>query len=980
MFWTYAFNTLDVVDCDFKSVFGQGTSATAPLVQWAWINGGDLLNLTRCNVTIDLIDQAMTLDTFYFMDYCGELNLDRTNFYWNVEAPGSVVGMVAMSTGGNYPAGSLSTLSLKNSKLQMLVKEPDCSLSLLKLSGETKIGEFKVSSSEVNIEFLVASGVPTYAIQIIGSDVTISDLKLNLKAPAGTLTEITGISVENAAPTLNNITVQGNGNGRISGILCSLAATPVLNGCRVNNTYIGFAGDFFAMPYISKCLTENCTFGISMQNLCNATVVESTIGAKTAVQIMDSSWVNLFRTTISGSVQDWELNGTSTAWLLDCKFNPVVPAGDFLDADSRLFVNWYLTLHITWQNGREIPGAAVVLRNAPGQEYMRTVSDQAGMVPKFVVVEYVRTRAAKTMYSPYIVNVSFGGVSGEQSVVTDRSKVEDIVVRDDLVPLVAITEPAEGTIQNFGSVTMLGTSSDIGSGLDYMMMSYDGVNWNRIDALPVWVGVMDVPEGTRTLTVKLVDRAGNEAVATRQIVIDLTNPFITVNSPPDRSLGNSIGVDIVGRVEPGSTLTLNFRPATVSPEGTFTYPVRLVEGRNDFVLFARDRAGNANTTTWTLYLDITPPPLTVTAPKDGLLTNQSSVTVTGRTEAGASVTVNDQAVEVRPDGSFSTMPVLIAGPNFIKVVASDAAGNLNTVLRSVVLDSELRLDISAPAENLVTSQVTILVIGVTDTDALVRLNDAIVSVEADGRFSVTYTLSEGPNTLVFAAQDRAGNARSVTRKVLLDTVAPVVELGSPASGAMLRTKEVAASGICEPGITLTVNGQPVDTSTGIFNTTVSLPEGANRILVEGRDAAGNLVSFNIPIIVDLTAPSLDIVEPSTGFRTIDRSVLVVGITEPGARVTVNDVTAVVDQFGKFTVQLTLGKGRNEVSATSTDAAGNAATKKISISVVDAPSAVESGTWWWTVIGLLMALGLMIPLTMYIVNSWQRGRMDKEGSK
>ena len=126
--------------------------------------------------------------------------------------------------------------------------------------------------------------------------------------------------------------------------------------------------------------------------------------------------------------------------------------------------------------------------------------------------------------------------------------------------------------------------------------------------------------------------------------------------------------------------------------------------------------------------------------------------------------------------------------------------------------------------------------------------------------------------------------------------------------------------------------------------------------------------------------SLAIVEPQNGFRTGDRSVLVVGITEPGAVVTVNGVAAVVDTFGKFTVQMTLTKGSNQVTATATDAAGNANTQKLTVKVVDKPAAYQAGDWWWTALGMLLALGVIIPLVMYFVNNWQKARIEKEGSK
>jgi hypothetical protein len=976
-FYIYYPNTLVVENCTFHSTYGQGTGTAAPTLQWGWFYETKLVNFTRCNITIDIVDEAMTLETFYFYYTCGDLNLLQTNVTWNVDAAGAVVKVIAFSQ-DSWSSSGLATFSLKESKLSAVVYE-DASVSLLKITPEVSIGAFKVSASQVDLEYKVPTSAPVSAIYMSGSDMTISELKLNLKAPSSGIAEIVGISIESGSPTLTNITVQGNGNGRMTGIMSSLGSTPTLSGCLIDNVYIGIGGDFFGLPYIIKTTTTNCTIGIGLQNLCNATVVDSTIKGRIAVQLEESSRINMYTSTIAGTTLDWELNGNSTAWLLDCKFSPAT-SQNFLDTGSKLVVNWYLSLWVTWQNGRDIPGADVAMRNARGDETLRTVTDVQAKVPRFVVAEYVQTQAAKTMYSPYVVNVTYGGVSGEQSVTTDRSKDEHIIIRDDLSPVVAIVEPAEGAIQNFVTVMLIGSASDVGSGLDYIEVGYDGGNWQTIDASPVWAQSLDLPEGVRTLNVRLFDKAGNRAEASRQIVIDLTRPFITVTSPPDRSLGNVIGVDLKGQVEPGSVLTINFRPASVSAEGAFSYGVRLVEGRNDFVFFARDRAGNENTTAWTLYLDLTPPPLSVFQPRDGQVTNQSSVTVSGRTEPNATVGLNGKAVQANPDGTFSAAVDLSVGPNFITVTASDAAGNEARVLRTVIMDNDVRLDIASPADRLLTTQVTILVTGATDTDALVRLNDAVVTIDADGNFSFTFTLAEGQNTLVFSASDRAGNFRTVTRSVVLDTAAPVLEVGSPLGGAILRTASVAVTGICEPGITLTVNGQTADTSAGVFNATLTLPEGANRIAVVGKDAAGNTVSREISVLVDLTAPSLAIVEPQNGFRTGDRSVLVVGITEPGAVVTVNGVAAVVDTFGKFTVQLTLTKGSNQVTATATDAAGNANTQKLTVKVVDKPAAYQAGDWWWTALGMLLALGVIIPLVMYFVNNWQKARIEKEGSK
>ncbi|MBM4250103.1 MAG: cadherin-like beta sandwich domain-containing protein, partial [Euryarchaeota archaeon] len=275
--------------------------------------------------------------------------------------------------------------------------------------------------------------------------------------------------------------------------------------------------------------------------------------------------------------------------------------------------------------------------------------------------------------------------------------------------------------------------------------------------------------------------------------------------------------------------------------------------------------------------------------------------------------------------------------------------------------------------------------GTTDTDVLLRLNDGLVTVAQDGKFSVTYTLSEGMNELIFSARDQAGNSKLVTRRVVLDTVRPELELRSPQAGALLKTTQVTVEGICEPGMALTVGlpgaGQTVGTDTGHFSRTLSLPEGQSVLVIEGSDAAGNTVSMEIPVVVDTTAPPLDLVEPPDGFRTRDFSVVLVGVTEPGASVTVNGVPVMVDPFGKFSTTVTLQKGKNDIKVTSGDDAGNSASRSLTVTGTSEPAAAAESTWWWAAAGIVMAIGIMVPLTAMLASvAVKGGRKGQEGSK
>jgi hypothetical protein len=124
----------------------------------------------------------------------------------------------------------------------------------------------------------------------------------------------------------------------------------------------------------------------------------------------------------------------------------------------------------------------------------------------------------------------------------------------------------------------------------------------------------------------------------------------------------------------------------------------------------------------------------------------------------------------------------------------------------------------------------------------------------------------------------------------------------------------------------------------------------------------------LPVQVDSAAPSLEIVEPLEGFRTQDKTVVVVGITEPGAYVTVNGVPVTVDAFGKFSTSVTVNEGKNTITIKSSDAAGNSAPDKTIQVAVNPPSGGAAGdqSWMWTAIGLGLAFAIVFPLTILFI--------------
>jgi len=123
-----------------------------------------------------------------------------------------------------------------------------------------------------------------------------------------------------------------------------------------------------------------------------------------------------------------------------------------------------------------------------------------------------------------------------------------------------------------------------------------------------------------------------------------------------------------------------------------------------------------------------------------------------------------------------------------------------------------------------------------------------ISGDTYGATINTTTLDDGTHTIKIIAYDHAGNVNDTqTIQINVDNTKP-----SPPTISDLPSKtekkEITLTGIAEPGseIEVFLNGVSVGNTTadddGKWSLDVTLEEGENKITVESRDAAGNLVS------------------------------------------------------------------------------------------------------------------------------------------
>lgn len=175
-------------------------------------------------------------------------------------------------------------------------------------------------------------------------------------------------------------------------------------------------------------------------------------------------------------------------------------------------------------------------------------------------------------------------------------------------------------------------------------------------------------------------------------------PTITWKVTDDDSGVNPSTIGIT--IDSGSKVTGESITKTAITGGyqcSYTPTSALSDGSHTIKIDASDYDGNAATQkSVTFKVDTVPPTLSITAPTDGLITNNSAVTVTGTTNDATSspVTVtiklnsgSAQSVTVNADGTFSKALTLVEGQNTITVVATDTAGKKTTVTRTVTLDT-----------------------------------------------------------------------------------------------------------------------------------------------------------------------------------------------------------------------------------------------------------------------------------------------------
>lgn len=180
------------------------------------------------------------------------------------------------------------------------------------------------------------------------------------------------------------------------------------------------------------------------------------------------------------------------------------------------------------------------------------------------------------------------------------------------------------------------------------------------------------------------ENSTTNTITTSKIEIPILNPLSeATNSSP-------ILVSGIGEKETTIKILVNDDEAAktlADKDGKFEAKnIKLREGQNNIVAVTLkyDQESSPSAPQIITYQK-KPPKLDISSPNEGqkFLAESKDIAISGQTDPGNKVTINDRLVIVAQDGKFNYKVTLSDGDNNYKIIATDIAGNQTTVERKV---------------------------------------------------------------------------------------------------------------------------------------------------------------------------------------------------------------------------------------------------------------------------------------------------------
>jgi hypothetical protein len=576
---------------------------------------------------------------------------------------------------------------------------------------------------------------------------------------------------------------------------------------------------------------------------------------------------------------------------------------------------------------------------------------------------------------------------------TNLGKTISTFFVDTIAPTGTIDAPAARVNSSAPTLTVH-YDDGTGSGVDptSVTLFVDGVDRTALvaatehDASAVLALTPPLGDGQHTVKVTFADRADNATTLTRTFVIDTKAPVVAIVNPANDSFINTAipalrvtYADLLGTGVDLATFKLFLRKGTAAEtditamvtagaaEATGIVPdeSKLADGTYHLRAELRDLAGNVGTAEASFEVDTVAPTYQVESPApNGYVnsalpqfviryTDELSGVDTARAVIkidGVDKTARFTFTDSTATGKLKDEEVLAEGAHSIAVTLYDRAGNkapetpktftVDTINPTAAVDAPPNGSyVGKPpyafavhygdgtGSGIDPASVHLLIDG---TDRTAEFTVAATGATA----SIATALADGSHTLTVTAMDWAANVATATSTFTVDGTAPSLQITAPAANSWLKGPTIAVSGTVQDNspVSVEVNGLIATLASGAFNASVPVTDGAFVIHAIARDAAGNVTTVDRTVNVDSVAPVITITAPAANFVTKLATAHITGTVADASAVTLTLNAQPLPLTGtSFAADVDLtAEGKNDFAIVATDAAGNSATKTVSI--------------------------------------------------
>lgn len=395
-----------------------------------------------------------------------------------------------------------------------------------------------------------------------------------------------------------------------------------------------------------------------------------------------------------------------------------------------------------------------------------------------------------------------------------------------------------------------------------------------------------ITDGSYTITAAVADKAGNPALADRDVLVDTTVPQLTINTVSDDDVINSAehaqALIVTGSVTGAAagdvvTVTINNKDYTATTDASGRWSVgvpaadvsALTAGDHTITAALTDKAGNSNSTTHEVEVNLTAPVLTIDTVSGDDVINSSEktqdLTITGTASglaAGAVVTVmlNGKAYSATVDTNgqwTTTVPASEVGQlgealYTVSASATDSVGNststshtvnVESVLPGVIINAVAGDDVINAAELATGQTISGTVVNAEAGNTVtvsVGGHNYTATVQSDLTWSVSVpesvltALGNGDLTVTASVTNGVGNSGSGERDITIDANLPGLRVDTVAGDDVINS--------IEHGQNLIITGSSDGLTAGTALTvTVNGKTYAATVLADGTQARRSLL-------------------------------------------------------------------------------------------------------------------------------------------